>query len=284
MFERLKFPNNTSEMNSALVKVAGFDLINTGEWVDPYVIDLGDDGSPFSHSMEECGYETTWMLGNSSFIVWTLALNAALFLVYLFLSILCYKTGRCASLRSKLKGYFVFNGPLRLFMEIFLDLYLSSSLNVLTADNQTENPSILASNYLSYGVFGTFSILVLALPVLYWRRFSNMGPDSTYGALLNGTRVDSERRSKWILLYPAIFFARRIALITSVLLIGNFLWIQLAIQFTFCTTMVIYLMHVKPLETSFANKMEVFNECTIIFLHYGLMCFTDFVPEPSIRY
>ena len=48
--------------------------------------------------------------------------------------------------------------------------------------------------------------------------------------------------------------------------------------------MIIYLMHVWPLETTFATKMEVFNECTIIVLHYGLMCFTDYVPEPSTRY
>ena len=135
MFERLKFPNNALEMNRRLIKVAGFDLVNTGEWVDPYVIDLGDEGRPFSYSYEECGYETTWLFGNSSFIVWTLILNAVAFLIYLFMALLTYKTGRCASLTSKLKGYFVFNGPLSLFMETFLDLYLSSSLNVLTADN-----------------------------------------------------------------------------------------------------------------------------------------------------
>ena len=135
MFERLKFPNNASEMNRRLIKVAGFDLVNTGEWVDPHIIDLGDEGSPFSYSLEECGYETKWLLGNSSFIVWILVLNAVAFLIYLLMSLLSYKTGRCASLTSKLKRYFVFNGPLRLFMETFLDLYLSFSLNVLTADN-----------------------------------------------------------------------------------------------------------------------------------------------------
>ena len=129
---------------------------------------------------------------------------------------------------------------------------------------------------------------MIALPVLYWRKFSEMGADSTFGALLDGTRrasdPENDNRSKWILLYPALFFARRIALIISVLLIGDYLWVQLAIQFAFSTTMIIYLMHVWPLETTFATKMEVFNECTIIILHYGLMCFTDYVPEPSVRY
>ena len=30
--------------------------------------------------------------------------------------------------------------------------------------------------------------------------------------------------------------------------------------------------------------MEVFNECTIIVLTYGLMMFTDFVPDPETRF
>ena len=37
------------------------------------------------------------------------------------------------------------------------------------------------------------------------------------------------------------------------------------------------------MESPLANKMEVMNECTIIVLLYGLMCFTDFVPSPETR-
>ena len=47
--------------------------------------------------------------------------------------------------------------------------------------------------------------------------------------------------------------------------------------------MIIYLGHVWPFETHFAAKMEIFNECTIIVLTYGLMMFTDFVPDPKTR-
>ena len=48
--------------------------------------------------------------------------------------------------------------------------------------------------------------------------------------------------------------------------------------------MIIYLGHVWPLETPSATKMEIFNECTIIVLTYGLMMFTDFVPDPETRF
>ena len=52
LFQNLKFPNNANAMNKELVSVAGFDIINTPEWVDPYVIDLGDDGEPYSYNFE----------------------------------------------------------------------------------------------------------------------------------------------------------------------------------------------------------------------------------------
>ena len=47
--------------------------------------------------------------------------------------------------------------------------------------------------------------------------------------------------------------------------------------------MVIYLLYAWPHNTRFAVKIEVMNECSLIILTYGLMCFTDFVPEPETR-
>ena len=48
--------------------------------------------------------------------------------------------------------------------------------------------------------------------------------------------------------------------------------------------MVIYLGHMWPLETQFATKMEIFNECTIVMLTYGMLMFTDLVPDPEMRF
>ena len=50
------------------------------------------------------------------------------------------------------------------------------------------------------------------------------------------------------------------------------------------TAIIIYLQQVWPLETPFATKLEIFNEVTITLLTYGLMTFTDYVPEPETRY
>ena len=138
MFERLKFPSNAVTMNQSLITVATFDIIKTEEWIDPYVIGLGE-GSPFSPNFEECGYESTWILANSSVILWMYSLNAVVLVLFLLVLVVNSKTGKFGSLRSKLMGYFVFNGPLRLFMETFLDLYMTSLLNVVTKDGSTDD-------------------------------------------------------------------------------------------------------------------------------------------------
>ena len=126
--------------------------------------------------------------------------------------------------------------------------------------------------------------MIPALALLNFCKFSEIDENSNYGALLEGTRFNEEEKSKWILLLPAFFFGRRIALTLSVLLFPTFLWAQVAIQFAVSTAMVIYLLHVWPLKTHFATKMEVFNECTLIILNYGLMMFTDFVPDTETRF
>ena len=45
----------------------------------------------------------------------------------------------------------------------------------------------------------------------------------------------------------------------------------------------VYLLQFNPLESPFANRIELMNECTIVVLTYGLMHFSDFMLEPEDR-
>ena len=82
---------------------------------------------------------------------------------------------------------------------------------------------------------------------------------------------------------PITFFTRRMIFVITVLLMDNFLWGQLAIQNFVSLFLVIFIQWYKPFDTKLANTVETFNECTVIVLNYGLMCFTDFVPYADIR-
>ena len=48
--------------------------------------------------------------------------------------------------------------------------------------------------------------------------------------------------------------------------------------------MSIYITYVKPFETPLLNYMEVFNEVCVLIATYHLFLFTDFVPDPELRY
>ena len=82
LFELLRFPSNAATMNRGVALVANFDIINTEEWVDnPYILDKGEEYS-FSGTFEECGFESTQFLSNSSFMAWCYIFNFAFFIIY----------------------------------------------------------------------------------------------------------------------------------------------------------------------------------------------------------
>ena len=49
------------------------------------------------------------------------------------------------------------------------------------------------------------------------------------------------------------------------------------------TALVIFVGWSKPLESRFANKMELFNEITIVWVLYTVTCFSDYVVDPTGR-
>jgi len=183
-------------------------------------------------------------------------------------------------------GYFFWNGLIRLLMETYLELILGSILNIRTADWDSDYPDERYSNYLSVVLLVISTVLLLLFVVFYVWNFSALNYDrfrSTYSAVLDGTNFESTNPRRIILVYPVIFFARRLIFVLSVIYLQDFLWAQLAIQTMISVFIVQYLLLFWPLESAFAVKMEVMNECTIVLMSYGQMCFTDFVPEPETR-
>ncbi len=48
--------------------------------------------------------------------------------------------------------------------------------------------------------------------------------------------------------------------------------------------MIIYITYVKPFQLPLLNRLEMFNEYSILVATYHLYCFTDFVPDPETQY
>ena len=117
MYENLKIPANAMMLTRILIQVASFDLINTAEWIDPYVYYLPEEDA-YSINFAQCGYESLLLIVNISVIVWMYIANfAVLIIVFGLVWLIHRKTGKLAGSKEKLAGYFFWNGLIRLFYE-----------------------------------------------------------------------------------------------------------------------------------------------------------------------
>ena len=186
-----------------------------------------------------------------------------------------------------MESYLYFNGTIRFLMEIFFDVAFVASMNLQTADWETPFPSEAMSNDLSVVFIVLVSICPVVLLLLTWCRTSLWTKEkftNRCGAIFDDLDPKKlERQERVTLIWPMLFFFRRIAFIIVVLRYRETLIMQLAVQNSISLFIVIYLQWYKPLESRFANNIETFNEMTALALTYFLFCFTDFVPEPETR-
>ena len=77
------------------------------------------------------------------------------------------------------------------------------------------------------------------------------------------------------LVYPLIFCLRRILLTTVLVVFNDNLFVQV-LSTSFVSTLPIwYLLEFRPFEKPLLQKLEIFNEATMIVLVYVLMCFSE---------
>ena len=86
-----------------------------------------------------------------------------------------------------------------------------------------------------------------------------------------------------LLFYVSLYFLRRAIFVITIYLLEEHLWLQITIQMLSTLVVLITLLATKPLESKRSNRIEVFNECTILGLIYLLSCFTDLIPDASVR-
>jgi hypothetical protein len=80
------------------------------------------------------------------------------------------------------------------------------------------------------------------------------------------------------------FLARRYVYAANCVLFSGSPIVQIFVQFFCCLLMLLYLADVRPLNSPFLNRMEIFNEVTLLCCSYFLFAFTDFVAEAGTRY
>ena len=99
-----------------------------------------------------------------------------------------------------------------------------------------------------------------------------------YGAAYTNLRIIKDR----FMFYPLIFYYRRLLLPFVILYFSRTLSMQfIAMMITGMVTIVAIIVR-KPFKD--ANWFELSHEIVILLIMYHVFCFTDFVPDPEIRY
>ena len=284
LYEMLKFPSNAMTISKELIKVAKFDLIPT-EWIDE-ILWYFPEGDAFSQNFDAAGFESQLFLENVGPTLYLTMLNVIFGVLHIVL-FPCRTLGDfAAKVVKKLELYLYFNGSFRFYMEIFLDVCLIASLNLLTVDWDSPFPSVKVSNYLSIVFIFLICIWPLNITILTYlhpKIWLHEKFEERCGTIFDGLKTKKrENKERAILVVPIMFFMRRVIFVVTALLLRK-VWVQLAVQTFVAVGMVIYVQWYKPYETNFANNMETFNEATILMLNYYLFCFTDFVPIATIR-
>ena len=103
-----------------------------------------------------------------------------------------------------------------------------------------------------------------------------------YGAIYD--MVDLRHKNMSALLWCVFFIGRRVAFSVGCIFFKDFPVFQIYL-FIFSTLAVLMMVGLaRPLPTPFDNKLEMYNNFSILVLSYCLLCFTPFVIDPDTRY
>ena len=113
---------------------------------------------------------------------------------------------------------------IRFVMETAFELSLVAIINIRSLDWNNTYPAVNYSNTLSIIFLIILGVLTPFFTLFNWRYFSMLKQENfknKHRASLETTKVDVTTPYKSILVYPAIFFARRIIFALSAVYLGE---------------------------------------------------------------
>ena len=127
----LRFPANADLILSSFMSIASFDIIPTDSLYD-WLFNLEDDGA-HTDQLEIMGYESKNLIDNLGMVFLINLIGLAAFATLGVLSYsktLRYRSYRFIALRKKLYNFLIWNGPIRFFLEGYIEYALSSMINI----------------------------------------------------------------------------------------------------------------------------------------------------------
>ena len=276
------FPETAGVVVEKLTMVATFELLPTDDIYEES-FDLPEEheveylDEPTKERLDAGDYGSGFFIANMGtlFFVFVMMLTVP---ICVFMSRPCRSKSRwCFKKHNSTLAAIRGNLWIRYLMEACLDVSISGTINIIvlleTGKIDTSNTFEVINAVALFVIYAATLAFPIGVLAFYARRYQNWGDkdfDSKYGAIFVGLRKD-KRTS---LLYPFVFSLRRILLTIVIVVASSYLYLQLLSQLVVMTFQIWYLVTFKPFEEPLLQKLEIYNELTMIILVYCVMTFS----------
>ena len=194
---------------------------------------------------------------------------------------LCFSTVTLKKYVMKIKNIVVWNAIIRYWLEDYITISIASLIKLYALDFTNWYESIMSSSALAS------IVAVGATPFIIWiflyKKFEEVSTpafNQKYGSLTNGLNFNEKEP----MLYHVAFTFRRLVLAILIVVIPHYSWLQTQLIIFICSLEIIFIGSIRPFLLPFVNNLELVNEVCVLGNTYFLIIYSDFVPEPEIRY
>jgi len=189
--------------------------------------------------------------------------------------------GMAQWVRSRLEQ-FKFNAYIRYYMLVYFDLTFFSVMKIIEGDNSSTLRKFAV--LLSYVLFIVSIVMPVFLISIIFRRFAVLKLKEAKKSF-NTLLLKIDKGSKWRVINPAYFFARRLltALLLTLPIENTFIFLQYVFILMSSHAYILYIVAVKPYQTPGYNSYVLANETFYSALIIAIFIFSDATPELNIK-
>lgn len=184
---------------------------------------------------------------------------------------------------AKKMTQFKFNAYIRYYMLVYFDTTFFSVMKIMDPDNDTVLRK--AALFLSYVLFVVNIVLPVFLIAHINRRFDILAMKEAKQSF-NSLLLKIDKASRWRIMNPAYFFARRLltALLLTLPIDNTFIFLQYVFILMSSHSYILYMVAVKPFQTPGINSYVLASETFYSALIIAIFIFSDATPEMSIKF
>ena len=190
--EDVRLPANAMSVTRMITEIATFELIDS-ETINQMMFYFPET-EPYSLNFQECGYDYRNFIQNIGFSFYFIhgIISLCILGILLYLANLLCKSMFLGKIVRIISAFLLWNGLIRIYMELYQDLSLIAALNMHTVD--WESPFLWVKVANIYGLIGL--IMATSLPILLMipfycckrAKWNNKEFQNTHGAFFQGTK------------------------------------------------------------------------------------------------